>query len=46
MKDKGIEVEFKEQDLGDVHPNSVKFMIYKEDGSCVQVMGSSIGEAA
>lgn len=43
MKDKGIEVEFKEQDLGDVHPNTVKFLIYKEDGSCVQVMGSSIG---
>lgn len=43
MKEKGIEVEFKEQDLGDVHPNSVKFMIYKKDGKCVQVMGSSIG---
>lgn len=39
----GIEIEFKEEDLGDVHPNTVKFVIEKEDGDVVTVMGSSIG---
>ncbi|MBP1926892.1 L-serine dehydratase [Sedimentibacter acidaminivorans] len=34
---------FLETDLGDVHPNTVKFIITKEDGSVTQVTGSSIG---
>ncbi|MBU5591384.1 L-serine ammonia-lyase, iron-sulfur-dependent subunit beta [Clostridium sp. MSJ-4] len=42
-KDKGIEIEFKEADLGDVHPNTVKFLITLMDDSMVTVMGSSIG---
>lgn len=39
----GIKVEFTETDLGDVHPNTVKFIITKEDESITQVTGSSIG---
>lgn len=42
-KEKGIEFLFEEADLGDVHPNTVKFIIKKQDGSVVQVVGSSIG---
>ncbi len=42
-KEKGLEIEFKEEDLGDVHPNTVKFRITKMDGKVVEVMGSSIG---
>jgi len=38
-----IEYSFLETDLGDVHPNTVKFIITKEDGSVTQVTGSSIG---
>lgn len=41
--EKGIDFEFLETDLGDVHPNTVKFIITKEDGSVTQVTGSSIG---
>jgi len=39
----GIEVKFTETDLGDVHPNTVKFVITKEDGNITEVTGSSIG---
>lgn len=39
----GIEFEFIETDLGDVHPNTVKFIITKEDGDVTQITGSSIG---
>jgi L-serine dehydratase len=42
-KEKGIEIEFREADLGDVHPNTVKFLMTKSDGSIVEVRGSSIG---
>lgn len=42
-KKKGIDVEFEETDLGDVHPNTVKFIISKKDGTDVEVRGSSIG---
>jgi len=38
-----IEVIFTETDLGDVHPNTVKFVITKEDGNITEVTGSSIG---
>jgi len=39
----GIKLIFKETDLGDVHPNTVKFLITKEDGHVTEVTGSSIG---
>ena len=42
-KENGIEVEFIPTDLGDVHPNTVKSVITKEDGKIVQVIGASIG---
>lgn len=40
---RGICVEFIEKDLGDVHPNTVKFIITKKNGEVSQIMGSSIG---
>lgn len=42
-KTKGIEVAFEQGDLGDVHPNTVKFIITKKDGKTVKVVGSSVG---
>lgn len=42
-KEKGIEIVFTETDLGEVHPNTVKFIITKADGSVTEVTGSSIG---
>lgn len=42
-KEKKIDFLFKEVDLGDVHPNTVKFIIKTIDGSYCEVMGSSIG---
>ncbi|MBU5483409.1 L-serine ammonia-lyase, iron-sulfur-dependent subunit beta [Clostridium sp. MSJ-11] len=42
-KDKGIEINFHEIDLDDVHPNTVKFLITKEDGTISSIIGSSIG---
>lgn len=41
--EKGIEIKFIETDLGDVHPNTVKFVITKDDGYTTEVTGSSIG---
>lgn len=41
--EKGIELKFIETDLGDVHPNTVKFVITKDDGNTTKVTGSSIG---
>lgn len=42
-KSKGLEFEFIESDLGNVHPNTVKFVFNMEDGSTTSVTGSSIG---
>lgn len=42
-KEKDIKVEFVEADLGDEHPNTVKLIMRKKDGSSAEVMGSSIG---
>ena len=42
-RDKGIEIEFIEENLGDVHPNTVKFLIETSSGKICDVMGSSIG---
>jgi len=41
--EKEIDFEFLETDLGDTHPNTVKFIITKDDGGVTQVTGSSIG---
>ncbi len=42
-EEQGLEFKFLEADLGDVHPNTVKFIIAKEDGSFAEIVGSSIG---
>jgi L-serine dehydratase len=42
-KEKGIKIEFVETDLGDEHPNTVKMVFHKNDGSDVEITGSSIG---
>ena len=42
-KEKGINVSFIPTDLGDVHPNTVKFIITKANGEVTEVVGSSIG---
>lgn len=42
-KEKGLEITFTETDLGDMHPNTVKFIITKTDGSVSTILGSSIG---
>ncbi|MPQ44485.1 L-serine ammonia-lyase, iron-sulfur-dependent subunit beta [Clostridium tarantellae] len=42
-KEKGMKIEFIEHDLGDVHPNTVKFLIKCKTGKECEVMGSSIG---
>jgi len=41
--EKGIEYEFVEADLGEVHPNTVKFIIDKSNGEKIELVGSSIG---
>lgn len=40
---KGLDVIFTEGDLGDVHPNTVKFIITKENETTYEITGSSIG---
>lgn len=42
-KEQGLKFEFKEFDLGDEHPNTVKFLIRDKNGKKSEVMGSSIG---
>lgn len=42
-KNSGIEFSFHEVDLGDVHPNTVKFIITSKDEKITEVVGSSIG---
>ncbi|MBC8062028.1 MAG: L-serine ammonia-lyase, iron-sulfur-dependent, subunit beta [Clostridiaceae bacterium] len=42
-KERNIQVSFIETNLGDVHPNTVKFLMTLKDNSLVEVMGSSIG---
>ncbi|MBP3888540.1 MAG: L-serine ammonia-lyase, iron-sulfur-dependent subunit beta [Cellulosilyticum sp.] len=42
-KEQGIQIEFIPTDLGDYHPNTVKFMIIDIDGQAWEVLGSSIG---
>lgn len=42
-KEKKIKFLFKEADLGDVHPNTVKFVMRTVNNNYCEVMGSSIG---
>jgi len=42
-KEKGIEFIFQEENLGEVHSNTVKVIIEKSEGESIQLMGSSIG---
>jgi L-serine dehydratase len=41
--DSGFSYEFRKADLGDVHPNTVKFTIEQSDGKTLEIMGASIG---
>ena len=41
-KEMGLKIHFKEADLGDVHPNTVEFVIKGEEGT-YELIGSSIG---
>lgn len=40
---RGLNITFIETDLGDTHPNTVKFIIYKNSGDVISIIGSSIG---
>ncbi|GAB6168037.1 L-serine ammonia-lyase, iron-sulfur-dependent subunit beta [Clostridium carnis] len=42
-KKNGVKVTFKEVDLGDYHPNTVKFLMKCKSGKECQLIGSSIG---
>jgi len=42
-KEQGLHIEFAFEDLGDVHPNTVKFVITKKSGRIVEIIGSSVG---
>ncbi|SPF54986.1 putative L-serine dehydratase, beta chain [Candidatus Desulfosporosinus infrequens] len=42
-KERGLNFTFETADLGDIHPNSVKFDMLSRNGQHVQVLGSSIG---
>lgn len=42
-REQGLKFEFKEYDLGDEHPNTVKFLIKCKDEKKSEVVGSSIG---
>ena len=42
-KREGLEFEFIETDLGDAHPNTVKFIMENKKGNYCEVIGSSIG---
>jgi len=43
QKKNNLEIEFIPTDLGDVHPNTVKFIITKNDDKTSTIVGSSIG---
>lgn len=42
-KEQGLEYEFVEIDLGEVHPNTVKIVLEYSDGKQSEIIGSSIG---
>lgn len=39
----GIRITFSAANLGDVHPNSVKFSLCGDNGQCAEITGASIG---
>ncbi len=41
--ERGMHVEFAEEDLGDAHPNTAVFLLADEDGRQMRVHGSSLG---
>lgn len=41
----GLDVEFRESDLGEVHPNTARLTLRSHDGRTVVVQGSSVGGA-
>lgn len=45
-KQAGLQIQFEEEDLGEVHPNSVLVEMTLMDGAIVSVLGSSIGGGA
>ncbi|HKL11684.1 MAG TPA: L-serine ammonia-lyase, iron-sulfur-dependent subunit beta [Clostridia bacterium] len=42
-EESGLSYEFVQADLGNVHPNTVKFVIEQPDGKTIEIMGASIG---
>ncbi|MBU5454128.1 L-serine ammonia-lyase, iron-sulfur-dependent subunit beta [Caproiciproducens sp. MSJ-32] len=42
-REKGVNIIFKEEDLGDCHPNTVKFLIKCANNKSCEIVGSSIG---
>lgn len=42
-KEKGIKITFKDEDLGDYHPNTVRFLMKYKNGKESDVIGSSVG---
>ena len=42
-KEKGIKITFKDEDLGDYHPNTVRFLMKLKNGKEAEVIGCSIG---
>lgn len=42
-REKGLKFSFHEEDLGDVHPNTVRFVMKTKSGETREVIGSSIG---
>lgn len=39
----GVKIEFKSENLGDIHPNTAKFFLKGINGKTIETMGSSIG---
>ncbi|NLB88313.1 MAG: L-serine ammonia-lyase, iron-sulfur-dependent, subunit beta, partial [Syntrophomonadaceae bacterium] len=42
-QEKGLEYDYITADLGDVHPNTVKIIMYPKEGAFCEVIGSSVG---
>ncbi|MCK5128290.1 MAG: L-serine ammonia-lyase, iron-sulfur-dependent subunit beta [Clostridiales bacterium] len=43
VQERGIEYNFYKEDLGDVHPNSVRIVLFGIDDTSEQIIGSSVG---
>lgn len=42
-KNEGVKYTFEEADLGDAHPNTVKFLVKTKEGKSAEIVGCSIG---